>query len=158
MTDPKDQLTQVSPKSFSLVHHNIALGKLWKDLPTHVKHAGGYQFKIPDLVNAELLPQPGITINAMLQFVIPLSLSMLHTQDVSLYFSYDTPSYMTETMILSLHWLPIPNAGLVCQLYKAGKQRWLDGFKSVMYAHLPGKSVTHFPLWVVTYWNAVLDF
>jgi hypothetical protein len=39
------------------------------------------------------------------------------------------------------------------------QQAWLDGFKSVCYAHLQSGSetTTLFPLWVMSYWNKVVD-
>jgi hypothetical protein len=39
------------------------------------------------------------------------------------------------------------------------RQAWLDGFTSIRYAHLQSGSetTTSFPLWVVSYWNKVVD-
>jgi hypothetical protein len=51
----------------------------------------------------------------------------------------------------------MPPVAVIRRLVVAGKQAWLDGFTSVKYAHINGDTLTHFPLWVITFWNTVVD-
>jgi len=53
--------------------------------------------------------------------------------------------------------LPIPPPTVTRKLVEAGRQAWLDGFTSVTYAHIPGEVITHFPLWIVSFWNDTLN-
>jgi hypothetical protein len=41
------------------------------------------------------------------------------------------------------------------QLEQVGRQAWLDGFKSVKYAHIGDGVLTHFPLWLISFWSEV---
>ncbi|KAJ6592094.1 hypothetical protein DFH09DRAFT_1073168 [Mycena vulgaris] len=59
--------------------------------------------------------------------------------------------------ILRLHHLDMPSTSMIRKLVIDGKQAWLDGFTSVKYAHIPGDTVTNFPLWIITFWNLVID-
>ncbi|KAJ7321903.1 hypothetical protein DFH08DRAFT_1030560 [Mycena albidolilacea] len=52
--------------------------------------------------------------------------------------------------------LPIPDSKTVHKLAAGSRQSWLDGNQSIVYSHL-GSNVTHFPLWILSYWVAVVD-
>jgi len=64
---------------------------------------------------------------------------------------------LTSMSIISLHRLPIPMASVINNLLQAIRQAWLDGQNSVQYSHLSGKTMTHFSLWVVTFWSSVVE-
>ncbi|KAJ7114985.1 hypothetical protein C8R44DRAFT_881033 [Mycena epipterygia] len=65
---------------------------------------------------------------------------------------------LNENAVIRLRRLPIPEAKVVHRLVESSRQAWLDGFESITYNHLSDTVVTHFPLWVLTYWKAVVDF
>jgi len=46
---------------------------------------------------------------------------------------------------------------MVRKLVDLQHQAWLDGFQSVKYVHLSDAVTTHYPLWLVSFWAAVLD-
>ncbi|KAJ7789162.1 hypothetical protein B0H14DRAFT_3574828 [Mycena olivaceomarginata] len=68
------------------------------------------------------------------------------------------PDHVDQNAILRLRRLPIPEAKIIRKLAEFSRQGWLDGNRSVMYSHLSEGVVTHFPLWVLTYWTMILDF
>ena len=51
----------------------------------------------------------------------------------------------------------MPTSAVVKDLNKIAHQAWLDGFKSIKYAHIGDSVTTHFPLWLISFWNEVLD-
>src|ERR1700678_2845293 len=64
---------------------------------------------------------------------------------------------MKQYSINSKHRVRLGNTPFI--LTEFSRQAWLDGFQSVRYADLSGTSetATYFPLWLVTYWNSMLD-
>ncbi|KAJ7035875.1 hypothetical protein C8F04DRAFT_1096976 [Mycena alexandri] len=59
--------------------------------------------------------------------------------------------------ITRLRHLDMPSVKVIRRLAHDVQQAWLDGFTSVKCAHITGEGVTHFPLWVIMFWNAVAD-
>jgi hypothetical protein len=51
--------------------------------------------------------------------------------------------------------LSMPTLTVIKELEQVGRQAWLDGFKSVKYAHLGDGVSTHFPLWLISFWCEV---
>jgi hypothetical protein len=64
---------------------------------------------------------------------------------------------MDSSVILRLRHLDMPPVKVIRRLVQDGQQAWLDGFKSVKYGHLAVDAGTHFPLWVISFWNTVID-
>ncbi|KAJ7817258.1 hypothetical protein B0H14DRAFT_2293953, partial [Mycena olivaceomarginata] len=60
--------------------------------------------------------------------------------------------------VLRVRRLPIPEAKIIRKLFEKSGQAYLDGSRSLMYSHLSTGVTTHFPLWVLTYWNTLVDF
>ncbi|KAJ6456514.1 hypothetical protein C8R45DRAFT_580223, partial [Mycena sanguinolenta] len=52
--------------------------------------------------------------------------------------------------------LPIPDAKTIHKLLAGSRQRFLDGFRSVVYSHVGG-TASHYPLWILTYWESVSE-
>jgi hypothetical protein len=46
---------------------------------------------------------------------------------------------------------------VVGKLVELKRQAWFNGYKSVKYVHLHDAVTTHFPLWLVLFWEAVID-
>jgi len=53
----------------------------------------------------------------------------------------------------------MPEPTTIRQLVEFSRQAWLDGFQSIHYIHLAdgAEMTTSFLMWVITYWNSVLD-
>jgi hypothetical protein len=49
----------------------------------------------------------------------------------------------------------MPTPRVIKELVQVRHQAWLDGFKSVKYTHLSIGITTHFPLWLILFWNEV---
>ncbi|KAJ7792802.1 hypothetical protein B0H14DRAFT_2623513 [Mycena olivaceomarginata] len=99
------------------------------------REACGEFFSIPQVLEYELLPSPFLSIPKLLKFPLPLE-GMVSGSQPAQYFSTNTPDIPYEALITRVRRLPIPD--------------------SVIYSHLGG-AVTHFPLWILTYWKAVVD-
>ena len=126
------------------------------EIPPHMK-----PFMLPHLTRQELLPDPSLSIKALTDFLLPSQQPKI-TKDselriLSQFFSKDEPSILTGSVMTRLRHLPIPDSNTVQQLVKFSPQAWLDGFRSVHYAHLQSGTITCFPLWVITFWSEVLD-
>jgi hypothetical protein len=46
---------------------------------------------------------------------------------------------------------------VVKKLVEIQHQAWLDGYQSVRYTHLNDTVTTHFPLWLISFWAAVVN-
>ncbi|RDB29959.1 hypothetical protein Hypma_014170 [Hypsizygus marmoreus] len=73
------------------------------------------------------------------------------------FFSKAEPTSGHGEILLRVKRLPLPDTKTICALVELSRQAWLDGFKSVRYEHLSDAVQTSFPLWVITFWNEVLD-
>jgi hypothetical protein len=135
----------------------ISQNKKWQDIPLNVKQAAKAAFHIPDMIRQQLLPSLAISVHQMLKFTLPRH----GTKDlnVSAFFRKDMPNVSTEINITSLQHLTMPSVGLVRTLVDVRGQAWLDGYQSVVYAHLgePVLGQTHYPLWVLTFWSEVTE-
>ena len=134
-----------------------AWGRTWDSIPQSMKKIAEQILEVPENHASELLPSPHISINVMLKFpLLNLTLS-LPTSNTQLYFSHKQPDFLNDTLVLSFKHPPIPTASIIQQLSADAPQAWLDGYNSVKYTHLAEMTVTHFPLWVITLWNSILD-
>ncbi|KAJ7106623.1 hypothetical protein C8R44DRAFT_596258, partial [Mycena epipterygia] len=105
-----------------------------------------------------ILPDDSISIYALLDFNLPRpTLVARGTTNRDLFFSKYAPDTVDASMILRLRHLDLPAIPVIRQLFQDKNQAWLDGFTSVKYAHISGDGVTHFPLWVISFWNDVID-
>jgi hypothetical protein len=135
----------------------ISQGKKWEDMPTSMRQVCQNDFQIPEYLAATLLPDAAISIHVLLDFLLPRpSMVAINSKDTSRFFSKYSADPMNESAILRLRHLDTPPVTVVRQLVQDRNQAWLDGFTSVKYGHLPGDGVTHFPLWVVTFWSEVI--
>jgi hypothetical protein len=136
---------------------------LWSSIPPHMKHSAKGIFMLPNLTCQELLPDPSLSIKAMTDFLLPSQQPKITKEPsiLSRFFSKDVPSILSGSVMTRLRHLPTPDSNTVQQLVEFSRQAWLDGFQSVHYAHLQSGSgsgtVNCFPLWVITFWNEVLD-
>ncbi|KAJ7772490.1 hypothetical protein B0H14DRAFT_2632318 [Mycena olivaceomarginata] len=136
----------------------VAQGNKYQNIPPHVKRACGTEFQMPAPITSKILPDDSIPLNALLDFTLlrPI-VSVKRTSDLSVYFSKSAPDIIDASAILRLRRLDMPPMAVIRRLSSDGRQAWLDGFTSVKYGHINGETVTHFPLWVITYWNTVVD-
>jgi len=140
------------------------IGNVWSSkLPPRLKCSAKAIFALPYLTRQELLPDPSLSIKALTDFLLPLQ-QPNPTKELSILsqiFSKDAPSTLSESLMMRLRYLPTPDPITIRQLVEFSRQAWLDGFQSVRYAHLRSGTgsgtVTCFPLWVITFWNEILD-
>ncbi|KAJ7938753.1 hypothetical protein B0H13DRAFT_2301398 [Mycena leptocephala] len=116
----------------------IGKGKLMSAAPPSVHRIAKDIFEIPQAFIYEITPSPMFPVTEMLKFSVPLEAIPNGTSGPAQYFS--------------------KSAKVIRNLVGASRQAWLDGYESVMYSHLGTGVVTHFPLWVLTSWNTILDF
>ncbi|KAJ7833775.1 hypothetical protein B0H14DRAFT_3710259 [Mycena olivaceomarginata] len=129
----------------------IGQGKTMATAPPMIHKLGKEIFTIPQSIEFELFPSPFLTIEEMLKFDVPLQSLPNNAPQPAQYFSSDS-------VLQRLRHLPIPDAKDIRKLFHSGRQAWLDGKRSIMYNNLGGKAATRFPLWVLTYWNKIVDF
>ncbi|KAJ6630032.1 hypothetical protein B0H10DRAFT_1939273 [Mycena sp. CBHHK59/15] len=115
-------------------------------------------FVIPQQIHYEILPSPILPLAKMLEFPVPLEASPNNASQPAQYFSMTAPDAMDKNSHLRLWHLPIPAAKIVRKLVECSRQAQLDGYQSLMYSHLSTGVTTHYPLWVLTYWNTLVDF
>jgi hypothetical protein len=135
----------------------LSAGNKWGDIPAHVKHAGKQEFLIPGPIRAEILPSYGISVQEMLAFNLPNQTVTVNVIDPVNFFSRHAADRISEASLMRLRRLPIPTASVVGKLVEMRKQAWLDGNKSLRYIHLSNTVTSYFPLWLVSFWEAVLD-
>lgn len=137
----------------------IGLGKPMASAPPMVRRAAKDAFTIPQSLHYILLPAPMLSIAEMLEFNLPVHFTPSSTgAPQPQYFSKAAPDALDRNAVIRLRRLPIPEAKVVRRLVECSRQAWLDGFQSITYNHLSDTVVTHFPLLVLTYWDAVTDF
>ncbi|KAJ7468437.1 hypothetical protein B0H11DRAFT_2045881, partial [Mycena galericulata] len=146
----------MSEKSFKASEW-IAQGKKMASAPPIVHRVAKNTFTIPQAFYYHLLPSPMISITNMLDFSLPLQFAPNDAPQPCQYFSTEAPDLLDQDAVSRLHRLPIPEAKVVRKLVERSRQAWLDGYQSILYSHLSGNVVTHYPIWVVTYWDTVLD-
>ncbi|KAJ7843624.1 hypothetical protein B0H14DRAFT_3456015 [Mycena olivaceomarginata] len=133
----------------------IGQGKLWASALPLVRKAATKAFSIPQHME-DLLPSPYLPIAQMLDFGLPLQNTSPSAQLPAQYFSTTPPDITGEALRLRIRHLPIPDTKTVRKLLVTSRQCWSDGTQSIVYSHIGG-DVNHFPLWVLTYWSAVVD-
>jgi hypothetical protein len=135
----------------------VSLGKKWGDLPPRIKRAAKQDFLIPRAIRAKVLPSPGISVQDVLAFTLPNQVIAVSNISPAGYFSRNVPDAASEASVARLRRLPVPHTFVVKKLVDLQHQAWLDGFQSVRYVHLSDAVTTHFPLWLVSFWDAVVD-
>ncbi|KAF9004425.1 hypothetical protein BDZ89DRAFT_1080558 [Hymenopellis radicata] len=76
------------------------------------------------------------------------------------FFSAYEPDKLTELTMIQLRLSPLPDDKTVHRLANVAHQAWLDGKRSVLYAHLDengDRTIRRFPLGVVTWWKELAD-
>ncbi|KAJ7895546.1 hypothetical protein B0H14DRAFT_2333803, partial [Mycena olivaceomarginata] len=111
-------------------------------------------FLIPQELEHDLLPSPYLPIAKMLEFPLPLQNTAITGFQPAQFFSKALPDIADRDLLIRARRLPIPDAKTIHKLLESSRQRWLDGFRSVIYSHVGG-AATHFPLWILTYWESV---
>ena len=118
------------------------------------------EFTIPASIQNTLLPSPNISLKALASFALPVMVEKSTNHEYGTdYFTANPSISITPPVLMRLQHLPMPERSTIKELVEIGHQAWLNGAKSVRYAHLSNdsKTTTDFPLWTVTFWNRVLD-
>src|SRR5260221_7666106 len=118
------------------------------------------EFTIPASIQNTLLPSPNISLKALASFALPVMVEKSTNHDYGTdYFTANPSISITPPVLMRLQHLPMPERSTIKELVEIGHQAWLNGAKSVRYAHLSNdsKTTTDFPLWTVTFWNRVID-
>ncbi|KAJ7789737.1 hypothetical protein B0H14DRAFT_3502624 [Mycena olivaceomarginata] len=126
--------------------------------PPRVHRMAKEEFTVPQQFQFDLFPSSMLPLAKILDFTVPLDGIPNSATQPAQYFSRIAPDHVDQNAILHLRHLPIPEAKIIRKLAECSGQGWLDGNRSVMYSHLSEGVVTHFPLWVLTYWTMILDF
>ena len=121
--------------------------------------AADNEFKIPASIHRSLLPSSNISLKALASFSLPPMLEKSTNHQCTDYFTANPPVSITPPVLMRMQHLPMPERSTVKELVEIGAQAWLNGAKSVHYAHLgdDSKTTTDLPLWTITFWNRVLD-
>jgi len=117
------------------------------------------EFTIPASIQNTLLPSPIISLKALASFALPVMVEKSTNRKYGTdYFTANPSISITPPVLMRLQHLPMPEQSTIKELVEIGHQAWLNGAKSVRYAHLSNDSnTTDFPLWTITFWNRVLD-
>jgi hypothetical protein len=132
----------------------IAQGRAWATAPQELKRIAKEFFVIPQAHELELLPSQYLPIAKMSEFPLPLQNGTVTAPQPAQYFSTAAPDIDDAALMLRIRRLRIPDQKTINKLLACSRQCWLDGMRSVVYSHIGGV-VSHFPLWILTYWAAV---
>ncbi|KAJ6590815.1 hypothetical protein B0H10DRAFT_2197604 [Mycena sp. CBHHK59/15] len=139
----------------------VSQAKKWEDIPKSVKHSRHNCVENSAGCRHMICRQPAkfsISIHAVVYFTLPRPTSAVqNASDTSGFFSNQAPDAVNASMIICLHHLDMPPITVIRRLIQDGKQAWLDGYTSVKYGHISGDALTHFPLWLISFWNDVID-
>ncbi|KAJ7889825.1 hypothetical protein B0H14DRAFT_2561520 [Mycena olivaceomarginata] len=64
----------------------VSQGKIWQDIPPHVKRVCEQDFVIPAAMASKILPQDGLSVTGFLDFTVPLPAMTIENPDVSMFF------------------------------------------------------------------------
>ena len=109
-------------------------------------------FLIPQELEHALLPSPYLSMAKMMEFPLPLQSTAITGFQPAQFFSKDADITDSDLLVRARR-LAIPDAKTIYKLLECSRRRMLDGFRSVIYSHVG--AVKHFPLWILTYWDAV---
>ena len=108
---------------------------------------------IPAYVRANIFPSPNLSIASFLRFPFPSQLPKSSIEkNIHLFWSSEKPNvleFSTET----LQHLPIPSASVLSSL-EATAPLFQEKL-SMVYAHLPNRQQSYYPLWILNYWTTV---
>jgi hypothetical protein len=136
----------------------IGQRKVWAaTLPSSVRKAAKDELSIPQSIESQLLPAWSLSIAKLIESQLPVQIPTVSSCTVSEFFSKTSPGPIKSEGLLQLRHLPIPDTKLVRKLGAEMRPAWLDGFQSVRYVHISGTVLSYFPLWLITFWNEVLD-
>ncbi|KAG6806250.1 hypothetical protein H0H92_012064, partial [Tricholoma furcatifolium] len=126
--------------------------------PTSLKKEIKKLFRIPEEIYNRLLPAPTASLINFSSHTLPLvDDSCSASPPPAAFFSTNEPACISSNHILRLRRLRLPKKSTIRCLVEASRQAVLDGCSSVQYAHLDGATTTYYPVWIITYWNLVLD-
>ncbi|KAJ7788661.1 hypothetical protein B0H14DRAFT_2628055 [Mycena olivaceomarginata] len=63
----------------------VSQGKIWRDIPPHVKRVCDQDFVIPAAMASKILPQDGLSVISFLDFTVPLPATTIENPDVSMF-------------------------------------------------------------------------
>jgi hypothetical protein len=150
-------LAQIMSMNTSFVEKEwLGLGKQWADLPPRIKRQATQDFTIPTYTEEQILPAPNISIHQLTDFPLPTATVIVQEKPSEFFSRYDA-DIVSEAMLTKIRRLPMPTRTVVKKLMHIRHQAWLDGFKSVKYAHISTSVSTHCPWWVISFWNEVHD-
>ncbi|KAF8190226.1 hypothetical protein K438DRAFT_2141717 [Mycena galopus ATCC 62051] len=128
----------------------------WATAPPKLKKIVAEYFLIPQELEFDLLPSPHLSIARMLDFPLPLQSSAMTGSQPAQFFSKELPDISDRDLQIRLPRLSIPDAKTIRKLLAGSRQRFVDGFRSVLYSHV-GSTASHYLLWILTYWEAVSE-
>ena len=103
---------------------------------------------------------PNISLKALAKFMLPATVEKpTMCKYMEHYFTTNPSTAITPAVLMCMHHLLMPEHSTIRELVEVSCQAWLNGARSVRYAHLgeDSKTTTNFPLWTITFWNWVLD-
>jgi hypothetical protein len=119
-------------------------------------------YLLPEPMRQQLLPGPNLSLKSLTDFLLPSQHFNLARElsDPCKFFSKEPPTIVSENLTMRLQRLPTPDPDTVQKLIHFGHQAWLEGFRSVRYAHLQPEDDSGtdicLPLWIITFWKEVL--
>lgn len=133
----------------------IGAGKKITDVPNFVHTAFIAISSVPSVIKTLCLPPALMSVPKLIALALPTETPTEPLPDPSSYFSKDEPSPVDKMTIDLLKTLSIPPRDLLDQLVKCAGQAWLDGHKSVIYAHT--EHDRRFSFWTISFWKDISD-
>ncbi|KAF8995284.1 hypothetical protein BDZ89DRAFT_1149681 [Hymenopellis radicata] len=138
----------------------LGTGQTYKNVSPAIKLAANNALALPSTIRTEILP--AITIRELCTLPIPTFQTKTSLTDELLqgFFSTCEPTTLSAESITKLRYLTMPERSAVFQIYDLAHQAWLDGKKSICYAHLDtagNPTATRFPLFIATLWKESAD-
>ena len=131
------------------------MGKKYGDAPDFI-HAAFESFSMPpSIINTIILPKPAISVLALVAYNLPTESLVEPLPNPFSYFTKEDPNPTNSASIQLLKLLPLPPLIILEKIIWQAGQAWLDGYRSIIYAHTSHSQC--FPFWVLCYWKQVSE-
>ena len=128
LVPPTMSVISAADNSFLALSY-IGTGKKYGDVPDFT-HAAFESFSMPII-----LPKPAISVLALVVYNLPTEPLVEPLPNPFSYFTKEDPDPTNLASIQLLKLLPLPPLIILEKIIQQAGQAWLDGYKSIIYAH-----------------------
>ena len=118
-----------------LVLSYIGTGEKYGDAPDFIYAAFESFSLLPSIIDTIILPKPAISVLALVVYNLPTESLVEPLPNPFSYFTKENPNPTNSASIQLLKLLPLLPVIILEKIIQQASQAWLDGYKSIIYAH-----------------------